>query len=389
MQFKDESEVANLLLRRRHLKEKVFENHVNFISISDSDASKISYLSHDRILNIQQSSTDDYWISSKRFHCKPGALVNKLFKNISSKEVEKFSNLFKSFSNKKEFEFELVHGENISEYYHQNSYSSSSGSLGNSCMKYQKCQSFLGLYTQNPDVISMLIMKSPSGQLLGRALIWNIDGQKVMDRIYTVQDEEYAFFFKQWAKQNDCHFKTFQNWNSTLQFDSKTDSCQEKFFKFKLKNTHFDYYPYLDTFKWIDTSSGYISNSKFENSMCISSADGTIEGSDLLEFDDIDRVWAWHGNLIYVENSGIRTRCENLNYSTILDTWMLKTESKYVEEIDDFVYIDDSKNDLEKIESQKINIKLRKLSSNKIRTIIERNIFEYSRPYFLQDPEQD
>jgi hypothetical protein len=354
-QFKDESQVASLLLHKRLAKEDVVDDNVNFISISDSDKTKISYLTEDRIEKISQSATDDYWTTSKRFHCKPGAFVTKLFKGISQKEIEKFSNLYKSFSDKKDFVMKVVSGQDIAKYYDQETYSSNSGTLGNSCMKYSRCQRFFKIYTENPDVISMLVMKSPTGSLIGRALIWNIDGQKVMDRIYTIQDDEYAVFFKQWALKNDCIFKTHQNWNHTLQFDSKTDT-QEYKLAVKLKNFNLEYYPYLDTFKWINLNDGTIANYKVsEDFSVISNADGQSQPHYMLEFDDISRDWQWRGNLMYLEDLNIRTNGNNLNHSETLGKWLLKSESYYDEELRDFFYTDSSKND-EKLVSDRREI---------------------------------
>ena len=344
-QFKDESQVASLILHKRLPKEDVVDNNVNFISISDSDKTKISYLTEDRIEKISQSSTDDYWTTSKRFHCKPGAFVTKLFKCISQKEIEKFSNLYKAFSDKKDFTIEIISGQEIAKYYDQETYSSNSGTLGNSCMKYSRCQRFFKIYTENPDVISMLIMKSPTGSLIGRALIWNIDGQKVMDRIYTIQDDEYIVFFKQWALRNNCIFKTHQNWNHTLQFDSKEETKEYKFVV-KLKKFNFDYYPYLDTFKWINLNDGNIANYKVsEDFSVISNADGQTQPHYMLEFDDISRDWQWRGNLFYLEDLNIRTNSNNLNHSETLGKWILKSESYYDEDLRDFFYTDSSKND--------------------------------------------
>lgn len=344
-QFKDESQVASLLLHKRLAKEDVVDDNVNFISISDSDKTKISYLTEDRIEKISQSATDDYWTTSKRFHCKPGAFVTKLFKGIPQKEIEKFSNLYKSFSDKKDFTMKVVSGQDIAKYYDQETYSSNSGTLGNSCMKYSRCQKFFKIYTENPDVISMLVMKSPTGSLIGRALIWNIDGQKVMDRIYTIQDDEYVVFFKQWALKNGCVFKTHQNWNHTLQFDSKVDTNEYKFVV-KLKKFNFDYYPYLDTFKWINLNDGNIANYKVsEDFSVISNADGQAQPHYVLEFDDISRDWQWRGNLVYLEDLNIRTNGNNLNHSETLGKWILKSESYYDEDLRDFFYTDSSKND--------------------------------------------
>ena len=101
--FKDKSEVAKLLLQRRLPRELLIEDHVNFIGVSSSDQTKISYLTTDRIELISKSETEDFWSGSKRFISKPGSFIGKILKDIPSKEVENFSNLYKTFSNQIEY----------------------------------------------------------------------------------------------------------------------------------------------------------------------------------------------------------------------------------------------------------------------------------------------
>ena len=91
-QIKSESVVADLLLKRRHQKEDLVEDPVNFISMSSQDPTRISYLTTERIGQIDEA---DYWTSSRRFHIKPGGFISKVFKNISPKDVETFSNLYR------------------------------------------------------------------------------------------------------------------------------------------------------------------------------------------------------------------------------------------------------------------------------------------------------
>ena len=368
--FSSESEVARKLLHRRISSDEIIEDHVNFVSISDSDPSKISYLTKDRISKIGDSPDFDYWTTSKRFHCKPGALVTKIFKDVSSKEVEKFSNLYKSFVLKNDLVFKIVSGDDIKKYYHQDSYQSESGSLGSSCMKYSKCQNFLDLYTKSDKVKMVILSKEKSDLIIGRALIWDCsqdsDGyrvsSKIMDRIYTIQDEDYTHFFKIWAKENGYWFKTNQNWGDAGHFDSKTEESVELKLSLKIDTSDLFKYPYLDTFKWLDIKSGDIFNYKptyFTNDtsrfILLSSADGQYNDCNHIKFDDIDRVWRHPGDMEYY-GGGNYTTPRNLNYSNIFETWILRSESVYEESIDDFIYIDVSKNDEKLIEERKIQL---------------------------------
>jgi len=353
-QFRNDSKVAMMLVDTYLPSTELVDNPINYISVSDSDPNKISYLSPDRVKQISKSN-DDYWTSSKRFHCKPGAFITKLFKNVTPKEVETFSTLYKNFANKKDFTFEILKGNDIATYYHQNSYDTNSGSLGASCMKYDKCQKFLNLYIDNQDLVSLLIMRSNNSKaLIGRALIWNIDGQKVLDRIYTVQDDKYAAYFKKWAEENDCLYKTHQNWSNTLQFNSEKEKNKEYKFSIKLQKFEYGYYPYLDTFKWFNVKSGHLFNFKdSKDCLVLSNANGGMEQNSYLEFDDINRDWSYSGSLVYLEDHKIMTRAENLNYSETLNKYILKSESNFNEELKDYMYIDLSKGDSKLIEERR------------------------------------
>jgi hypothetical protein len=141
-----QSVVAALLLKKRHIKDDLVENHVNFISVSSDDCTKISYLTPDRADAMDES---EFWTSKRRFHIKPGGLISKLFKNISGRDIEIFSTLFRNVAKRKKIDFKTVRGKDIRRYYDLESYASESGSLGASCMKYERCQDYLEIYTEN------------------------------------------------------------------------------------------------------------------------------------------------------------------------------------------------------------------------------------------------
>jgi hypothetical protein len=349
-QFEDQSYVAKLLLSDQIIPEFLVDNPINFLSISDDDGSKISYLTEERKKVIQNE--DELWTSKKRFHCKPGAFVNKLFRNVSFFEIEKFSTLFRSYSLKKEFKFEVVKGDEIIKWYYENNYDSLSGSLGASCMRYANCCEYFDLYTDNEEA-SMLIMKSPSGALLGRALIWNFNDYKIMDIIYTVSDDDFLAHFKSLSYDNGYIHKSRQNWQNTLQFDSKDQKNIELKLEIKLDNFKCDLYPYLDTFKWLDRN-GNLTNyaPQGHDFVTLSNPNGGKEPYNYLEFDELGRDWHNSGNLIWVEEHKILTSDRFVNYSEHLDTYILKTESKYDRKYQDFLHIDDSKNNYERLEKR-------------------------------------
>jgi hypothetical protein len=70
-------------------------------------------------------------------------------------------------------------------------------------MRFGTCQGYFKIYTENPDVCQLLILKDKTGKKIeGRAILWTtVDGKKFMDRIYTTKDSLVKLFAK-WAEDN-------------------------------------------------------------------------------------------------------------------------------------------------------------------------------------------
>jgi len=373
-EIEHDSEVARLLLKRRHDKEDLVENPVNYVSISTDDKSKISYLTEDRKKDISEV---DYWTSSRRFQTKPGSFIGKVFKNISGKEVEKFSNLFRSQSVKQTFDFKVVKGEKIRMYYDYQSYADDSGSLGASCMKHEHCMEYLNMYVDNVNHISMLVMLNDDGGLMGRALLWNFESYKIMDRIYTINDEYFSYYFKQWATTNGYLYKSEQNWCNTLNFEQIGSKKQELKLSVKLEFSTYKYYPYLDTFKFIDIKNEVLYNYQPEdvNFKTLCASDGTKFSKDYLKFDDIDKVFMYEGDSVKVDYLKIVTHRKNVEWSQLNDCVILRKDCVYNEELSDFVFSGDySHLNKEFPKNKKISLeeirKILNLSSSEISEII-------------------
>jgi hypothetical protein len=337
-EIKSDSVVAQLLLKKRHDKEELADDPVNFISVSTQDSSRISYLTTERMCQIEES---EFWTSSRRFHVKPGGFISKVFKNVSPKDVEIFSNLFRVESRKPKFTFKVVSGEDIRKYYHHSYHASDYGSLGVSCMRYDSCQKMMDMYVENPDKISMIIMFNDEDAIMGRSLLWNFDGNKIMDRIYTINDEQLPFYFKKWATDNDYLFRCQQNWYNSMNFQNL--NVEKKFLKLevKLENFDFRYYPYLDTFRFYSPGSGTFSNfkPKGRDYYTLCSSDGGTYSYDYLVFDDVDKYFRHRGDTVYLDYLNITTNPNNCNYSDIHDCHILNEHSEWRDDIRDYIYI--------------------------------------------------
>ncbi len=355
-EIESQSLVAQLLLKKRHAKEDLAEGHVNWISVSTQDKSKISYITQERA---EQMDEAEVWTSSKRFHAKPGGFIGKIFKNIPGKEVELFSTLFRNMACRPSFSFKVVKGESIRSLYHYDAYESDCGSLGASCMRYDNCQGLMDIYVENSDIISMLAMKNEDGGLIGRALLWDFDGYKIMDRIYTTNDEKYAFYFKEWATKNNYLFKSAQNWFDTMNFERIGDKKQKLKLEIKLGSSEYRRYPYMDTFKFYSPDKGTFSNFQPEGRFqTVCSPDGSTYGSDYLVLDIVDDVFRYRHDAVYVSYLNGYTSCGNTVYSEVNDEHILSKDSVYDEVICDYVFREDELN-CDRVAERRAHIKKR------------------------------
>ena len=195
-------------------------------------------------------------ISKSKTKVRFGRFLNAFLEAIGSKytsaTIEKFVNLFQSeveLENNAMSFFKLVKGNEIKKWYHHRNYAANSGQLGNSCMRYDKCQSYFDIYTRNPDVCQLLIYEKDD-KLLGRALVWTLDnGKKYMDRIYTIKDNIDILFIR-WADENNISYSSTEQMKVNLSIKWDIDFIIDEEIQF----------PYMDTFIYYKPDESYLTN---------------------------------------------------------------------------------------------------------------------------------
>jgi len=210
------------------------------------------------------SDTEERLYKTNRNPIRIGRLVNSIMsaaKNpVTPKQVEDFSNAYKSawdMMNDAFSKFDVVSGYDIQKWYNQSSYESSDSTLGSSCMQYDECEEYFGIYIDNSDVCKLVILysdrsgsikegKYKSKLIKGRALLWKTNqGDMFMDRIYTNNDSDVELF-KQFAEKNGWWCKKTQN-SSTNFTAQKGSSFKEPTYTVDLKWAEHESYPYVDT----------------------------------------------------------------------------------------------------------------------------------------------
>ena len=231
---------------------------------------------------------DDY----KSTDFKVGKFVTKILTTagvkFTPKDVEDFVDKYKSQMQLRKnvfSRFEIVSGDVIKKWYYLVNYESpSNGSLGGSCMRYQKCQTFFDIYIENTEVVSMVILKAGPKELVdedtgeiysvdqdlisGRAILWtDIRGRKIMDRIYTNNSADVELF-KEFANKNGFYYKKEQDFNeyTPFVFDGKiiTNGEDNNIVVQLKRGFDYDYYPYMDTLKYYNSRTGIITNDSSE-----------------------------------------------------------------------------------------------------------------------------
>ena len=193
-------------------------------------------------------------------------ILDKAGEKVSDKDLEEFVNKYKSLIQirKEAFtRFKIVSGEEIRGFYSSDNYENMDGTLGNSCMRYEKCQKFLDIYVGNSEQVKMIVLmnRKDGTSITGRALLWTDNlGRKIMDRIYTNNSADETLF-KEYAIKNEFLYKERQDSNEDTKLLLNGKVVDEQKVIIELPSFDYNYYPYMDTFKNYNPSTGKLSNS--------------------------------------------------------------------------------------------------------------------------------
>ncbi len=252
------------------------EETPNYLNISKDEIGKISYATQRRIQHFSWESEEDiYGNHTHRFKAKVGKTLKKIFlpavleeQKVTPQDIEIFVDQLKALTGKTEDDsFDSMKITQDFQWYDECNTSESaqdgSGSLGESCMRYDTCyhDGYFQIYDDN---CSMLINKDEDGLVDMRALLWEtVCGKKIMDRIYT--DESFKEQrFKAWANKKGYIYKEKQSYNNKIDFVCKGEELKDKTFLVELSESLDEYsrFPYMDTFTYAfeDDDTWYLTN---------------------------------------------------------------------------------------------------------------------------------
>jgi len=243
---------------------KDIKTQYNAIDISDTN-DRLSFVSDNQFQNKIKSGINPLDLFSDKNN---KTYISRIFRQILkdngkeysdaeiTKFVEKFKAAYNTYKTKKEKKDPIrsVTGEDIRYWYLVDNYYSKSiggyGTLGNSCMKYSKCQTYFDIYTENPGVCQLIILtefEEGVEKLRARAILWQTDRGPYLDRVYYTDPSEEEMLIN-WAKENkncELYFKKY-NGNLSVKLESKKEM--------------YDKYPYMDSMTYY-----YITGRKLYN----------------------------------------------------------------------------------------------------------------------------
>ena len=410
--IKGDSLVAQMLLLGNVDNKYLIDQPANYVDISHSDPTKISYMGHKKInqivknisfkngysepLPLNKIPSEHLFKGKGRVKIKFGSFVNKIFKDIDPREVEKFSSMMKAIMLEPDFTMQVVEGEDIRKYYHHSWHSNHKGSLGISCMRHDGCARYFNMYTENPKEVKMLIMFDRDSMVKARALLWTLDKDngledefKFMDRVYTTNDDQVHHFFE-WAKQHGYAYKEKQSWNTPYRFQDG-DKKFEKKMKINLPVSVARYVrqnggygvPYLDTFKWMNIKTGTMYNYKPSDDpdrrdiYTPVSTNGDVYGFSYIKEDTYHKEYWYEGEIRWVEYLDSEVCERYLQYSNVNNTYILKDHVVYESYINDYIFNEEyekfnNRETIDKIIEQKKEqerIRLEKIKKSVMKTV--------------------
>lgn len=195
---------------------------------------------------------------------KIGKFIKKVLPITTNEQIEDFVNELKAVQDNLKEKIELVSGDEIAKWYRsENCYSG--GSLGNSCMVNKN---FFDIYTQNPESVNLLIMKS-GDKIVSRALVWKLKTTSpqlgftyYMDRVYTNKDHQEKVMTSFAEKQGWAYRVSGGVYERGVMYQGKSNNVK---MSVQIKKMEYVKYPYMDTFSRYDYVTGLLWNDMNKN----------------------------------------------------------------------------------------------------------------------------
>jgi hypothetical protein len=276
---------------------KDIKTHVNYLRPSTQD--DMFFIPDSQVEKTKEKGEELLWQGKNT--TKVGRTWRQVLKDnnitFSDSQIETFVNNYKNAYKKlilkeQTDSFNIISGEDIRYWYYEGNYANGGGTLNNSCMRYKSCQKYLDIYVENPEVCQLLVLVEDE-LLLGRALIWKLkSGEYYLDRIYTKNDSDEDRFLD--------YFK--EHFNSTNTYNGGFEDID--LLVVKIKKLEYNFYPYMDTFKYLDPMIWELSTFNDEEHVFfeLTSTGGDYDSTGI--WSDYEGIWIPNNRAVSISNYG-------------------------------------------------------------------------------------
>lgn len=218
---------------------------LNYIEIIvENEKLKISYLPDSR-------KADNPFESAQRQTAKPITVLKKLLPTAELSSLNYWVDKLKLFYITSTYDIKEAIGSEMFDMYHVDNYVPGAGAstLGQSCMRYDKCQPYIEFYVKNKNVVRGVWLDI-DGLVAARALIWNVVHNKkfvsVLDRVYA-QSNVLEENIKTWASTN-CDYIL----DHTTKIFTNNNNGKHEYLDVYVPLQYVEPpYPYLDNFRFL------------------------------------------------------------------------------------------------------------------------------------------
>lgn len=322
--------------------------YIDYLDLSKDTRGMISFHTKASIVKAglsDDSTEEDDYNPKFRIKARAGKVFRKLFAcagmEKSSDQIAEIVRKWYLFTgvNSEGYEasgikFELCSGERIKWGYYKNNYiDQEECSLGlYSCMCGRDAQGYLDIYTKNPQV--QLMVMTINGSIVGRSIVWL---GKYHDRVYANTQTNA-----------DILTEYMHSWGLVNVWRSTQANVPEYI---QLDRTEFDYYPYIDTYYYIDVDSNraYMNMPRNGNEVrTCRCTDGSYEEQDRYECYNCGRGISsddvyWVNDEPYCNECAVYSEHHDCNilrssavWSDCLNTYLHEDDAVYCENRSDY-----------------------------------------------------
>ena len=278
----------------RALKEESYYVKLDKISYVDVVNGTLLILASNRVLNHLDNGTINY-ANFQEISC------GKFFRKILTTEgiceldceIETVHLLFNLHFNKTKLDFKI--SRDFFKIYNSVRKGENSSVLCQSCMN-NKSESYFKIYEKIPEC--KIIAAYSDNKLVARALLWEIEGDFYVDRIYSMSSYIEKLFIE-YTKEMRFIRKYEQSYNYKNYWVDYEDNHFAKNLKIPFDDEDVSSFPYVDTFTYLNSKDKFLHNGGHKATSSLTYTDGncetlrykTIGETDDIEYCKISKEW--------------------------------------------------------------------------------------------------